>query len=61
MECSSCGETWDEWPLAGFESDLDPQLADPGWLRSHHTATCPHCGRTACCAVPATERDLFNH
>jgi hypothetical protein len=59
IECPSCGGTWEEWPIPGFESDLDPQLADPGWVQAHGTATCPHCGRTACCAAQPGERELW--
>jgi endogenous inhibitor of DNA gyrase (YacG/DUF329 family) len=59
LECPSCGGTWEEWEVAALECDLDPQLADPGWRRSHASATCPYCGRTACCAAPAVERELW--
>jgi hypothetical protein len=48
VECPSCGCCFVEWtPPAAVELGLgcDPQLADPGFLGSAVTATCPQCGR----------------
>ncbi len=25
------------------------ELGDPGWVASHAAATCPECGKSACC------------
>jgi endogenous inhibitor of DNA gyrase (YacG/DUF329 family) len=60
VECPRCGGTYDVWTLGAPELDCDPQLADPGWRRSHATSTCPHCGATACCATPPVERELWH-
>jgi endogenous inhibitor of DNA gyrase (YacG/DUF329 family) len=49
VECPRCGTTFSVWPQDAPVLDFDPQLGDPGWIRSHAEATCPECGKSACC------------
>jgi uncharacterized protein (UPF0212 family) len=44
VECPSCGTRFEDWWRPCADSDCDPELADPGFLESAGTSTCPHCG-----------------
>jgi len=48
LECPGCGRCYEEWPATAPDLALDPELADPGYLRFVASTTCPHCGHTAC-------------
>ena len=48
VECPRCGRCYEEWPVPAPDLELDPELADPGFLAACATSTCPHCGYTAC-------------
>ena len=49
MECPRCGATFEVWPQSAPVLGFDPELGDPGWVASHASATCPECGKSACC------------
>jgi len=49
MECPRCGATFEVWPQSAPVLGFDPALGDPGWVASHAAATCPECGKSACC------------
>jgi hypothetical protein len=55
VECPGCGCCFVDWtsPAAvELEVACDPQLADPGFVRSAAMATCPQCGRSVCLGGP---------
>jgi endogenous inhibitor of DNA gyrase (YacG/DUF329 family) len=51
VECPRCGATFEVWPQSAPVLGLDPELGDPGWVASHASATCPECGKSACCGA----------
>ena len=44
VECPKCGDHFQDWWRQCANIELDPDLADPGYLDCAATATCPHCG-----------------
>jgi pimeloyl-ACP methyl ester carboxylesterase len=45
--------------LPGPNLELDPELADPGYLDCAATATCPHCGKTIRLGVLTADGDVW--
>jgi hypothetical protein len=59
VECPKCGDHFQDWfrPCANLE--VDPELADPGYLDCAATATCPHCGKTIRLGVLTADGDVW--
>jgi hypothetical protein len=60
VECPKCGDHFQDWwrPCANIE--LDPDLADPGYLDCAATATCPHCGESIRLGVLTADGDVWH-
>jgi hypothetical protein len=61
VECAKCGRCFEDWTHGpvDLEMELDPDLADPGFIQAACTATCPHCGCSTCLGSPGVEPGLW--
>jgi hypothetical protein len=59
VECPKCGDHFQDWwrPCANIE--LDPDLADPGYLDCAAVATCPGCGTSIRLGVLTADGDVW--
>jgi hypothetical protein len=56
VACPACGARYDDWHRPSINLALDPELADPAYMREASTATCPACGHVVELDVLVVER-----
>jgi phage terminase large subunit GpA-like protein len=61
VECPKCGDHFKDWFRQCANLELDPDLADPGYLDCAATATCPHCGCSIRLGVLTADGDVWRH